>query len=193
MGIIINEEYEKYRKYIKKNLKKNRYIHSIGVAYTSSCLAMRYGYDENKALITGILHDIAKCLDYDDLIYKCKKAKLDISDNEIKNPELLHSKYGSILVKELFNIEDEDIINSIYYHTTGRANMSLLEKIVFVADYIEPSRSSLKQMDKIRELAFTNIDDAIVLICKNTIDYLNSKSKDIDQITIDTYNFYKKG
>lgn len=191
MGIEINLELEQYRKYIKSKLNKKRYIHSLGVAYTAASLAFVYDVDINKARIAGILHDNAKCYLPNEIIDKCQKVGIEITQYEIEAPELLHSKLGSYIASNELKIEDNDIINAICYHTTGRANMSLLERIIFVSDYIEPNRSNLEHLDKIRKLAFTNIDEAIVQICSSTIDYLNSKNGTIDPATYATYKYYK--
>lgn len=190
MGIIIDKDLEIYRKYIKDNLNKKRYMHSLGVSYTAASLAMAYNTNIYNAQIAGILHDCAKCYDSDELIKLCKKSGINISDTEYNSPELLHSKYGAFIAQSKLNITDEDILNAIKYHTTGRAGMSELEKIIFIADYIEPSRSNLKDMDIIRKTAFSNIDKAITIVCQNTIDYLQAKGGEIDNTTLETYNYY---
>lgn len=192
MGIAINEELEKYRKYIKTTLNKKRYIHSLGVSYTAAALAMRYQYDINKAQIAGLLHDCAKNIPHDELIKKCIKADIPVTKTEMDSPELLHSKYGSYLARKDLNIQDDDILNAIYYHTTGRPNMSLLEQIIFISDYIEPNRANLPQLDAIRKLAFIDIEQAISSICIGSIKYLEAKQAKIDSLTIDTFNYYKQ-
>ena len=137
------------------------------------------------------MHDCAKGLSDTQLIGTVKGGNIEISAVETENPELLHAKAGSILARSKYGVEDEDIISSIYYHTTGRPDMSLLEKIIFIADYIEPNRAHIPQIDSIRRIAFTDIDKAVALACKNTIDYLNGSSGKIDRITIETYDYYK--
>ena len=190
MGIILDEDIEKYRKYIKKNLNEKRYFHSISVSLTAASLAMLYEVDIKKARIAGILHDCVKNLSSSDLIKACKLEKIDINTIEYENPELLHSKYGSFIAKNKFKIDDEDILNAISYHTTGRPNMSMLEKIIFVSDYIEPNRNDLPGLAHIRQMAFIDIEKCITLICENTINFLKSKNRIIDKTTEDTYNFY---
>lgn len=191
MGLKVNETLEDYKKYIKDNVNSKRYIHSLGVCYTAANLAMRYNYDLDKAMIAGILHDCAKGIEYDKLIKKCNTNGIKVSEADIKCPELLHSKYGAYLIEHKLNVKDKDIINAVYYHTTGRPNMTLLEKIIFISDYIEPSRNNLPQLDEIRYEAYLNIDKAIAMICNGSIQYLKSKGSLIDEATIDTYNFYK--
>lgn len=191
MGIVINDDLELYKKYIKNHVNNKRYIHSLGVCYTAASLAMRYNCSLYKAQIAGILHDCAKGIDYKDLYKLCKKANILITDVEKDSPELLHSKYGAYIAEYELNIKDSEILNAIYYHTTGRPNMSLLEKIIFISDYIEPGRGNLPNIDDIRQTSFINIDEAVYKICEGSIEYLNKKKASIDSVTIDTYNHYK--
>ena len=190
--IVIDEKYDKCRKLLKDSISKKRYLHSIGVSDTAACLAMRYGYDIRNAALAGLLHDCAKGLGVDELFETVTRAGIEISPIERDNPELLHSKAGSVVAKEKYKITDEEILGSIYYHTTGRPDMTLLEKIIFTADYIEPNRCNIPALDQIRKMAFSDIDNAIVLICKNSIEYLKRASKLIDGITVETYEFYRK-
>lgn len=191
MGIEINLTIEEYRKYTKKHLDKKRYIHSQGVSLTAAALAMRYNEDIDKARIAGILHDCAKGIPHKELVEACVKANILISSIERSNPELLHSKYGSYIAEKELKIVDQSILDAIAWHTTGKPDMSLLEKIIFVADYIEPNRTKLPDINEIRQLAFINIDKSIVAICKSTIKHLNSKNTVIDEKTISTYEYYK--
>ncbi len=192
-SIVIDERYENCRKMLKENISNKRYVHSIGVSNTAACLAMRYGYDCHKAYITGLLHDCAKGLKGPELIDTVMKAGISISDTEKDNPDLLHSKAGSVLAGEKYGIEDDEILNAIFYHTTGRPDMNLLEKIIFVADYIEPNRYDLPDLDRVRVMAFTDIDECIAHICEMTLDHLKKSGKAIDRATVDTYEYYMKG
>lgn len=190
MSIEIDKALEEYNNYIVKKLSRKRYLHSLSVSYTSAALAMRYGEDVLKAQIAGLLHDCAKGIDKDVLIEKCRKNGIEVTDADIASPELLHSKYGSFIARKDLNISDKDILNAIYYHTTGRPNMTRLEQIIFVADYIEPYRAKLPNLEDIRMLSFIDIDKAIYRICGSSIEYLEAKGATIDSITLDTYNFY---
>ncbi len=179
---------------MEKTLKRRRYIHSVGVAGTSACLAMKYGEDVYKAQIAGILHDCAKSYDDSELVRLCKKNKIEISGFEEKHGFLLHAKFGAFLAKETYGIKDEDILNAIRWHTTGRENMSLLEKIVFISDYIEPTRTKATNISEIRNKTFngTDIDETLVMIMGNTIHYLEDSSESIDATTTTAYEFYKR-
>lgn len=187
---------KKIKKYLKKHLTKERYHHTVGVAYTAMSMAMKYNPqpDNNefmiKAEIAGLLHDCAKCMDNDKKIRICNKNQISYSKIEAENPYLLHGKVGAYIARKEFGILDEDILNAITWHTTGRPDMSLLEKIIFVADYIEPSRRPIPELNLIRQLAFTDIDQAVIKILENTLKYLNEKGNPIDDMTQKTYDSY---
>ena len=187
---------KKIKKYLKKHLTKERYHHTVGVAYTAMSMAMKYNPqpDNNefmiKAEIAGLLHDCAKCMDNDKKIRICNKNQISYSKIEAENPYLLHGKVGAYIARKEFDILDEDILNAITWHTTGRPAMSLLEKIIFVADYIEPSRRPIPELNLIRQLAFTDIDQAVIKILENTLKYLNEKGSPIDDMTQKTYDSY---
>ena len=187
---------KKIKKYLKKHLTKERYHHTVGVAYTAMSMAMKYNPqpDNNefmiKAEIAGLLHDCAKCMDNDKKIRICNKNQISYSKIEAENPYLLHGKVGAYIARREFDILDEDILNAITWHTTGRPDMSLLEKIIFVADYIEPSRRPIPELNLISQLAFTDIDQAVIKILENTLKYLNEKGNPIDDMTQKTYDSY---
>ena len=187
---------KKIKKYLKKHLTKERYHHTVGVAYTAMSMAMKYNPqpDNNefmiKAEIAGLLHDCAKCMDNDKKIRICNKNQISYSNIAAENPYLLHGKVGAYIARKEFDILDEDILNAITWHTTGRPDMSLLEKIIFVADYIEPSRRPIPELNLIRQLAFTDIDQAVIKILENTLKYLNEKGNPIDDMTQKTYDSY---
>lgn len=175
---------------LQTKLSEKRLLHSIGVEFTAANMAMVYGVDIEKARMAGLLHDCAKGLTAKEKIEKAKKHGLSISDYEAKNPEMLHAKLGAYYAKTKYGVLDEDILNAITYHTTGRPDMSLLEKIIYVADYIEPGRKMLDELPEIRKEAFTDIDKCVVHILKNTIAYLREISDEMDLTTQETYDFY---
>lgn len=181
---------KKIRKRMEKSLDAKRFEHTLGVAYTAASLAMRYGEDLNKALMAGMLHDCAKCIDNDKKIAICEKHNIPINEVERKNPFLLHAKVGSYMAMKRFNIHDPDVINAILNHNTGRPGMSLLEKIIYVADYIEPGRKQAPNLPQIRKLAFQDLDQALILILEDTLHYLKSTDMPIDNMTQRTYDYY---
>lgn len=183
---------KKIRRAMEKCQDEKRFQHTLGVTYTAASLAMVYDEDIQKAQIAGLLHDSAKCMDNEKRISICKKHNIGITEVERKNPFLLHAKVGSFIAMNTFGIHDADIINAILNHTTGRPGMSLLEKIIFVADYIEPSRKQAPNLKKIRKLAFEDLDQALITILHDTLRYLNSIDGEIDPMTQKTYDYYKK-
>lgn len=182
----------KIRKAMEKALDPKRYEHTLGVEFTAAALAMRYDAPVFKAQLAGLLHDCAKCLSNEKKLSICEKNNIDVSEIEKRNPFLLHSKVGSFLAKEEYGVDDSDVLNAISNHTTGRPGMSLLEKIVFIADYIEPGRKSAPHLPEIRKLAFTNLDEALIKILEDTLYYLKDGDGEIDPMTAKTYEYYKK-
>lgn len=175
---------------LKKKLPEKRYEHSIGVAYTAATMAFMHGVDYEKAYIAGLLHDCAKYVPNDKKIRKLEKRNIHISECEYKNPDLLHAKLSAVYANEKYDIKDKDILFSIAYHTTGRPEMSTLEKIIYIADFIEPNRDLLPEMDVIRKEAYTDLDLCLLHILHNCVHYLNKKGAVIDTITEQTYQYY---
>lgn len=127
-----------------------------------------------------------------DLIKWCEKNKTDITDVERLNPSLLHAKVGSIIAEKKFGVKDAEILNAIKYHTTGKPDMTMLEKIIYIADYIEPNRKELEGISEVRKMAFIDIDKALLMILKSSLEYLKEKGSLIDSLTQETYDFYFK-
>ena len=172
---------------LKEKLPKKRYEHTIGVAYTAAALAMCYGEDILKAELAGILHDVAKAKKSSELKDDMKGYIDPYTDGDYvaliadKAPQILHAIYAPYLAKKDYRIEDKDILSAIRWHTTGKKDMSILEKIVFVADYIEPNRKQLPSLDEIRTLAFQDITKAVERIAMSTIEFLNDQDVYIDR------------
>ena len=120
----------------------------------------------------------------------CEMNNLPISEVERRNPYLLHAKAGAVLAKEKYSIENEDILNAIYYHTTGRPGMSQLEKIIFIADYMEPGRKNAPNLAYIRKMAFDDLDKTLCKILWDTLAYLKESGGEIDPSTEITWNYY---
>lgn len=191
-GDYINMDRQQMTAKLKEKLPAKRYEHSIGVEYTAATMAFMYGIDTEKACIAGLLHDCAKYVPNDKKIQKCEKRKIPISECEYKNPELLHAKLSAIYAKEKYDVKDTDILNAIAYHTTGKPAMTTLEKIVYIADFIEPNRNLLPEMDIIRKEAYQDLDQCLLHILHNSIHYLGKKGAMVDPITKDTYDYYYK-
>ncbi len=185
-----NTDISKIRKAMEKELDSKRYEHTLGVAYTAAALAMRYDVDMDAAIVAGLLHDCAKCLSDEKKLSICEKHNLTITQVERQNPSLLHAKVGSFLAMETYHVEDIDIVNAILNHTTGRPGMSALEKIIFIADYIEPGRKHAPNLALIRKLVFLDLDKALLKILEDTLEYLKESKQEVDLMTQKTYDFY---
>lgn len=177
---------------MQESLGEHRFLHSVGVMDTAASLAMRYGYPVNIARVAGILHDCAKKYDNKKLLKLCGKYGLEVTEAEEKAPHLLHAKVGAYMAYDRFGVTDPDIIHAIKTHTTGEAGMSLLGKIIFVADYIEPLRDKAIRLGEIRQVAFYDLDLATLMILEDTISYLKKNDFYMDEKTLETYEYYKQ-
>ena len=188
----MNQQITKIRRKLITELDKERYEHTLGVMYTAASMAMCHGADVEQALMAGLLHDCAKCISGDSKIRMCEKYHLNVSDVERSNPSLLHAKLGAFLAAKKYHIGDRTILNAIACHTTGKPEMTLLDKILYIADYIEPNRAELPDMSEARRLAFEDIDECLYLLLRDSLVYLQTKGLPVDPATEKTYNYYKK-
>ncbi len=187
-----DNDLKKIRKAMEKTLDAKRYEHTLGVAYTAAALAMRYDVSIKNAQIAGLLHDCAKCMSDEKRLSICRKHNIGINEIERRNPFLLHAKVGSFLAMDEYRVTDPDVVNAILNHTTGRPCMSALEKIIFVSDYIEPGRKQAPNLKEIRRLAFVDLDQALLKILGDTLDYLQESGGEIDPMTRKTYDYYQR-
>lgn len=187
----MSDALKKLTKEMEKVQDPKRFVHTLGVEYTAAALAMRYGEDVERAQVAGLLHDCAKCMENEKLLSACEKHHIPVTEVERRNPYLLHAKVGSYLAKKEYRIDDPEILSAILYHTTGRPGMTLLEKIIFTADYIEPGRKQAENLKQIRQMAFIDLDAAVKKILKDTLDYLSSRGGEMDPMTEETYQYYK--
>lgn len=176
---------------LKHKLSIGRFEHTLGVSYTAAALAMRYACDLDKAQLAGLLHDCAKQYDNETLIKKCEKFKLPITETERKNPSLLHAKLGAYMAEVKYDVTDPEVLSAIRFHTTGKPEMTLLEKIVYIADYIEPGRCKAPNLEKIRKLAFVDLNWTLYEIMKETLVYLEENPEAIDEMTKSACEYYR--
>ena len=174
--------------YIKIRLNEKRYRHTMGVVETSAKLAERYGADADKAYIAALFHDACKNLDIDEM--NSLVEKYGIGEVYIDKPQLAHSKLAAAIIQDQFGVDDDDIINAISYHTTGRAEMSLLEKIIYVSDAIEPNRS-YPDVEKRYRLAFEDIDRAGFEITDNAIRLVTEAGMYLDPDSISARDWFQ--
>ncbi len=176
---------------LEKKLKPGRYQHTLGVMYTAAALAMCYGTDLQEAILSGLLHDCGKYGSVQEQMNFCKEHKIKLTQAELNIPALIHAKIGAYLAEYEYKIKNPRILNAILYHTTGKPDMNLLEKIVYLADFMEPGRKMIPALPEVRSLAFHEIDRAVCLCAESTLKYLDYTGAQVDPLTRMTYEFYK--
>lgn len=174
---------------LKKMLTEKRYVHSINVANCAKEMAKLYGADEEKAYLAGVVHDCAKYFKTEKVDEYVEKYNIELDELEIGNISLSHSVIGSYVVKYDFGISDEDVISSVRYHTTGKVDMNLMEKIIYLADIIEVGRH-YPGVDELRELvASKKLDEAMIKSFDNTISLMIKKGNTIHPRSVAARNF----
>jgi len=175
--------------HLKEQLTPKRYEHTIGVRDTALKLAEHYGCDKDKAVTAALLHDVARDLQNDELFQLIKQYDPGavFSDQELENPVLLHGRAGAVVARTRFSVGDREILRSIELHTAGAPGMTLLERIIFVADFIEPGRS-MKGVREARRLAYLDLDGAMLSILKSIFRYLLEETRCILPEAVEAYN-----
>ncbi|MBU5335231.1 bis(5'-nucleosyl)-tetraphosphatase (symmetrical) YqeK [Intestinibacter bartlettii] len=186
---IHNIDTEKIIEKLNTMLKPNRLTHSINVANCAVKLSEIYGCDKEKAYLAGLVHDCAKYFTKEQIDSYVKKYNIELDPLEIDNIALSHSVIGSFVIQDVFNIQDMDIINAVRYHTTGRENMSILEKIIFMADMIEEGRD-FPGVDELRNLSFSGqLDKALITSFNNTIKFVIENNQLIHPRSVRARNY----
>ncbi len=171
---------------MKDALTEKRYRHSLGVEKMAVKLAGIYGADIEKAAFAGRYHDIAKCFDQeksDELV-----VKYGISEEYLGNTALAHSKVAAAILKNEFGVEDEDILNAVKSHTTGRVGMSLLEEIVYVSDAIEENRN-YPELERLQASACVDLDKTCLFIMDFAVEMILEKGRKLDKETLDARDY----
>ena len=178
---------------LQSALSVKRYIHTLGVAEEAVKLAQIYGsvQEQQKARVAGLLHDCAKDYPESMRLRFCKEYKVKTDEIMNKQTDLIHPFLGAEVAKREYQVMDEDVLNAIRYHTTGRKEMSLLEKIVFIADYIEPNREKFGGLEEARRLAYLNLDKAMKYILENTIEYVRARGRLLHPLSLEALDYYK--
>ncbi len=175
--------------WLKKNLNEKRFAHTMGVAQTAQSLAEKWGANTQDAFLAGLVHDCAKEVPLDKTIELLEQDGVKLGEMEKRSPGILHAPLGAILARDIFGIANEDVLSAVRYHTTGRENMTLLEKIVYVADFIEPNRP-YKEAEIIRLIAEEDIDKAVLCETDMVIKFNIDKGRFIHTDTIKTRNYF---
>ena len=171
-------------------LSKKRYQHSLNVAAEAKKLAEHYNYKfPEKAYITGLLHDICKEIPKDEQLAMVKNSDRNVTQVEIATPPLHHAIAGARYAEQALNVYDEDMLNAIRYHTVGRAGMSRLEEIIYLADLISADRN-YKDVSKMRKNAYQSIEKAMLEALRFSVTDVVNKGSMLPSHTIEAYNYY---
>lgn len=174
---------------LKAILSEKRYCHSLGVAEEAKKLAAQYDADQEKAYLAGLVHDCAKEIPPEKMADMLKdRYGITVDSLSLHMPKLLHGVFGSCVAQSEFDIYDPEILDAVRYHTTGKANMGILTKIVYIADYIEPGRD-FEGVEELRELAYQDIDGAIVRGIDMTVNDLIGRGLVFHTDTIHARNY----
>ena len=169
-------------------IDEKRYIHSLGVRDTAVLLARKYGVSEEKARLAGILHDCAKNIPKEEGIARCEAAGIPLKPICYIEKGLVHSYLGAHIAKTEFDIDDPEILDAIYYHTTGHEDMPMLTKIIYLSDIIEPGRN-VPNLEELRRIAMEDIDEALIKAINSTITHVLGKGSVLDCDTVAARNF----
>ncbi|NLJ41848.1 MAG: HD domain-containing protein [Clostridiales bacterium] len=175
-------------KKLSKMIEPERLLHSIGVSKSAKELAPVYGIDADKAVIAGLLHDCAKDFNHDELIEKCKEYGIEPDWISIRQRGLIHGPLGARIAKQVFSVEDPDILSAIEFHTFGKKDMSILEKVIYLSDLIEEGRE-FDGVEKLRSLARTDLDAAMIKALDSAIIKTITKGGLIHPNTLEARNY----
>ena len=178
---------DEYKAMLKKSLSTRRFTHCVNVSKEAVKLAKIYGADKDKAKIAGLLHDVTKEMPFEKQLVIMHNGGLALTEDELISTKLWHAMSGAIYVRDILLIDDEDIYNAIRYHTTGRAGMSLLEKIIFTADFTSAERS-YNGVEVMREKSYKNLDDAVLYGVSFTISDISKKCQPLHPDALKLYN-----
>lgn len=168
---------------------EKRRAHVMGTADTAAALAQRWGEDPEAARRAGILHDITKALSPKEQLRLCEKYAMMLSEHQRRNPKLLHAKTGALVAREVFG-EAEKVAEAIRWHTTGRASMTPLEKILYIADYMEPNRD-FPGVETLRELVWRDLDAAILWGLGQSVSHVREKGGILDPDSLEAFQYYR--
>lgn len=181
-------DYDKIKKKLATMLSSKRFEHSISTMETAICLAQSHGYDTDKAKLAGLLHDCAKGYEPEKMLMLCEKYGILPDEVTQRTLGLLHQLLGAKVARDEFGIEDIEVLNAIRCHTTGKTNMSTLDKIIYLADFTEPNRKPFEGLEKLRRLATVDLDAAMLMALDISIRHIISKGKLLHLDTVNARN-----
>lgn len=175
---------------LKGMLTEQRYRHSLGVMETAVEMANIFGVDPEKARLAGLLHDCAKNIDKSKMIPLCKELGVPLDPVKKDQKGLIHADLGAKMLETEFGIDDPEIVDAVKYHTLGRESMTDLEKILYLADIIEPNRTPFEGMDELRRLCKTNLDCAMLFALERSIEYIQHRHKKLHSQTLQAQQYF---
>lgn len=173
---------------LKESMTESRFKHSLGVMETSMILARRYGANTEKAELAGLIHDCARDIPLDKQLKMAENFGILLDDIQKHEPVLIHGPLGAEIARDVFDIHDEEILNAVRLHTTGDKNMTLLEKIIFISDYIEPGRC-FPGVENLRVKAFKDLDEALTAAFDSTVRYVMERQGLLHPRTVNARNY----
>ena len=183
---------EQMREKLSTLLTDHRYTHSLGVVETAVKMAQVFGADIKKTEIAALLHDCAKQIHHNTQLEMCKEYQIPLDEVKEKELGLLHAELGAYLAEHEFGVKDAEILDAIRYHTLGRANMTTMEKILYLADIIEPNRKDFEGLSELRKLCFCDLDRALLFGFGLTIAHTNRRGHILHNQTIDAEKFIRE-
>ena len=185
-------DYASLEQKLKTMLTPDRYRHSLGVMETAEKMARQFGEDAEKAKIAGLLHDCAKDIDKDEMIAMCDALGVELDPVKREQRSVVHADLGAKLLETEFGIFDPDIISAVKYHTLGRVNMTNLEKILYIADIIEPGRKPWEGIEDLRRIAMADLDCAMLYAVDRSVEYVLHRHKILHSQTLATQQYFSK-
>ncbi|MBQ2992082.1 MAG: bis(5'-nucleosyl)-tetraphosphatase (symmetrical) YqeK [Clostridia bacterium] len=179
---------EKMEYKLKKELDHQRFVHTLGVEKTAREMARVFSADEEKAALAGLLHDCAKCMPLSQMIKAARHENIDPVMKESK--ALMHALAGRCVARDVYGVEDEEVLSAIRWHTTGRADMTALEKIIYLADMIEPNRKMFDGLEALRALCMQDLDGAMHMALSMSLEHVRSQGKTLHPDTLAALKSY---
>lgn len=180
---------EKMEYKLKRELDRQRFEHTLGVERTAREMARVFGEDEEKAALAGLLHDCAKCMPLSQMIKAARSAHVDDVMKESK--ALMHAVAGRCVAEDVYNVHDEAVLSAIRWHTTGHAGMTRLEKIIYLADMIEPGRKPFPGLDALREACMQDLDRAMHMALRMSLEHVREQGKSLHPDTLAALSDYE--
>ncbi len=187
----LNREKMMYR--LQKDLTRDRFAHTMGVKKTAIDMARTFGEDEEKAGLAGLLHDCAKCMTLEQMLKMAKNEPTDAVSQ--KSKALMHAVAGRAMAETVYGVKDEEVLDAIRWHTTGRAGMSRLEKIIYLADMIEPTRKPYPGLEELRALCHEDLDEAMHTALLQSMHHVLEQGKELHPDTmaaLEEYEYARK-